>query len=219
LRASAQPRWSSLQLARLCSAPLLPAVEHAGVARCDLLHARFDYPCPLWRRSSGSRREIQASSSSSSPSVSGRDSDTELSRAQAATEARRGSRMAEEQGISDHGASSLPRDAGRRRRRGELGRRSTGSRRVRDMVELRDGGAHPAPQLWRWLMFLLRQRRRQGRREAGDATAGRGWLGMARGCVSPTRSVRSGRRWMWRPTRGTERLRRFYIPPLRENER
>jgi hypothetical protein len=55
--------------------------------------------------------------------------------------------MAEEQGISDHGASSLPRDAGRRRRRGELGRRSTGSRRVRDMVELRDGGARPAPQL------------------------------------------------------------------------
>jgi hypothetical protein len=87
--------------------------------------------------------------------------------AEAATEARRGSRVAEEQGISARGASSLPRGAGRQQRRGELGRRSDGSRwaqrwsagsqRVRDMVELRDGGAQPVPQLRRWLMFLLHQ--------------------------------------------------------------
>jgi hypothetical protein len=145
----AQPRRSSLQLARLCSTPLLLAVEHADVARCDLLlRARFGCLCSLRRQSSGSRRQIQASSSRSSPWPAATPT------AEAATEARRGSRMEEEQGISSHGASSLPRGAGRRRHRGELGRRSAGYRRVRDMVELRDGGA----------------RRRQGRREAGGGT-------------------------------------------------
>jgi hypothetical protein len=84
------------------------------------------------------------------------------------------------------------------------------------MVELRDGEARPVPQLRRWLMFLLHQRRRQGRREAGSGTRVVGDGVRVRG---PARSVRSGRRWMWRPTGGTERLRRFYSPPLRENER
>jgi hypothetical protein len=112
----AQPWRSSLQLARLCLATLLPAMEHTGVARCDiLLHIRFGCPCSLRRRSSGRRRQIQVSSSHSSPWQDATPT------AEAATKARRVSQMVEEQVISSRGASSLPRDAGRRRRRGELG--------------------------------------------------------------------------------------------------
>jgi hypothetical protein len=46
-------------------------------------------------------------------------------------------------------------------------------------------GSRRGPQDPAELPLLLRQRRLQGRREAGGATAGRRFLGMVRGCVGP----------------------------------